>query len=110
MANGNTYDGHTALRQYKVESGLMKRVDCTESENQHYNESLKAGQALPLGIFQYQTRSGFYKMASADLSESEIAEYLTYKQLNLLTSIKNCLIFFVVLAAIAVLVAIIGAF
>ena len=45
----------------------------------------------------------FYTIHETDLTESEIREYLTYKQLSLIRTIKNCVMFFTVLTIIGMI-------
>lgn len=69
---------------------------------------MKEGKTLPKDVFSYTYQTGetsttdFYTVYEADLSEAEIAEYLTYKKLSLLITIKNCAVFFTILAVIGI--------
>jgi hypothetical protein len=89
------------LREHKFEFGLLEKVPCTKKENAEYTQMIKNGEALPEGVhaYVYETNE-FYEIHEADLTESEIQEYLTYKQLSLIRTIKNCVVFFTVLAVI----------
>lgn len=94
------------LRAHKFEFDLLQKIPCTKQENKEYQQLLKNGGTLPEGIFAYVYDTGetstseFYTIYETDLSESEIREYLTYKQLSLIKTIKNCVLFFTVLTII----------
>ena len=94
------------LRTHKFEFDLLQKIPCTKQENKEYQQLLKDGGTLPEGIFAYvydtgeTSTSDFYTIYETDLSESEIREYLTYKQLSLIKTIKNCILFFTVLTII----------
>ena len=83
----------------------------------------KEGVPLPDGVEEFTTEelgtnyatgdgpSGeFYHLYQANLTESELTEYLTYKKLDMLRTIKNCIVFFTVLTVISLTLAIIIAF
>ena len=45
----------------------------------------------------------FYTVFETDLSQQEILEYLTYKKLDLIRTIKNCIVFFTVLTVLSII-------
>ena len=95
------------LRSYKFEFDLLQKIPCSKQENEEYKKLLKDGGVLPEGVFAYVYDSGetstteFYTVYETDLTESEITEYLTYKKLSLIRTIKNCAMFFTVLTIIS---------
>ena len=95
------------LRLYKFEFDLLQKIPCSKQENREFQKILKEGGVLPEGVFAYVYDSGetstteFYTIYETDLTESEIREYLTYKKLNLIRTIKNCVMFFTVSTIIA---------
>ena len=92
------------LRRHKFEFGVLQEIPCTAQENKEYQKLLKSGGTLPEGVYAYEYSDGaFYTVYEADLTEAEIIEYLTYKKLNLIRTIKNCVMFFTVLTIIAML-------
>lgn len=111
MANINLRD---ELKRYKNQFGLLQRIPCTKEENKEYHEILKNGGVLPEGIYPYLNYLNesdnntipfeFYTVLDTDLTESEIEEYLTYKKLDLIKTIKNCVVFFTTLAVIGLIV------
>ena len=69
---------------------------------------IKDGEPLPDGIFQYKDQTGtpvdsFYTIYKADLDEKERLEYFILKQSLNIRTIKNCVVFFTVLAVIFLL-------
>ncbi len=99
-------DLREALREYKFKFDLLQKIPCTKEENKVYAKLLKDGGTLPEGVYAYVYESGaessdeFYTIYEPDLTEAEIAEYLTYKRLSILNTIKNCVMFFTVLTII----------
>lgn len=95
------------LHSYKFEFDLLQRIPCSKQENEEYRKLLSVGGTLPEGVFSYvfdngQNTGEFYTIYEPDLTEAEIAEYLTYKKLGLLKTIKNCIVFFTVLTVIGI--------
>ena len=97
------------LRAYKFEFDLLQKIPCSKQENKEYQKILKNGGVLPDGVFAYVYDSGetstteFYTVYETDLTETEITEYLTYKKLSLIKTIKNCIMFFTVLTIIGMI-------
>ena len=94
------------LRSYKFEFDLLQKIPCSKQENKVYAKLLKDGGVLPEGVFAYVyedeaiSTTEFYTVYESDLTESEVTEYLTYKKLSLIRTIKNCIMFFTVLTVI----------
>ena len=99
------------LRSHKFQFDLLQKIPCSAQENKKYQDILKAGGTLPEGIFAYVSANGeefttqFYTIYETDLTEAEIQEYLTYKQLSLIRTIKNCVVFFTALTVTGMIVA-----
>ena len=96
------------LREHKFEFDLLQKIPCTRKENKEYQNLLKNGGTLPEGVYAYfysnePSTTEFYTIYETDLTESEIREYLTYKQLSLIRTIKNCVMFFTVLTIIGMI-------
>ena len=94
------------ITAFKFEFDLLQKIPCSKEENKRYAQMCKHGQPLPENIFQYDNYGSddladFYTVYTPELTDAEIAEYLTYKKLSLLRTIKNCLVFFVALAVIS---------
>ena len=100
------------LRDYKFQFGLLQRVPCSSNENKAYTELLKEDKPLPENVVKYDCSSSskweeFYTIYTPELTEQEILEYLTYKKLSLLNTIKNCVVFFTVLTIVSLFLALI---
>ena len=86
------------LRLYKFDFDLLQKIPCTKQENKKYQKLLKEGGVLPEGVFAYGhgtddvSTTEFYTVYETDLTESEIAEYLTYRKLGMLRIIQNCIL------------------
>lgn len=96
------------LNQLKYEFGVLKKVYCTDEENEIYRKLLKENQTLPDGVVREDPEGSiewehFYTIKESSLSNAELSEYLQYKQLKSIITIKNCVIFFTVLAAISLI-------
>ena len=96
------------LREHKFEFDLLQKIPCTKQQNKEYRQMLKNGDVLPEGVYSYVYGDGetceFYTIYETDLTESEIQEYLTYKQLSSIRIIKKCVLFFTVLTIIGMIV------
>ena len=98
------------LRSYKFEFDLLQKIPCSKEENQEYQKLLKNGGVLPEGVFPVvddfsgaTSTTEFYTIYEPDLNKAEITEYLTYKKLSLIKTIKNCVVFFTVLTILEII-------
>ena len=94
------------LEQLKYELGILREVDCSYEENEKYRKLLQENKPLPKDILcRYPDGSveyaSFYKVERTALSKDELAEYLQYKQLKSIITIKKCMVFFTVLTVIS---------
>ena len=104
-------DLHQELAAFKEQFNLIQKIPCTMAENKRYTQMVREGQPLPENIVKYEYSvdldyDEFYTLYIPALSDSEIQEYLTYKQLALLNTIKNCVLFFTILT----IIGLVGAF
>lgn len=98
------------LLEYKYSFDLLQKIPCSSEENKQYEKLLEDGKALPEGVFAYEySTSAFYTVYEADLSQEEINEYLTYKKLGFLRTIKNCALFFTILTIIGMVLGFLAA-
>ena len=93
------------LAEFKEKFDLIQKIPCTHNENKTYTQLLREGKPLPENVHKYEYSVGtdydqFYTLYIPELSTAEINEYLTYKTLALLNTIKNCVVFFTVLTII----------
>ncbi len=91
------------LQKHKFEFNLLQRIPCSKQEIEEYRKILKNGGKLPDGVYVGELDDDFYTIYESDLTEAEIREYLTYKQLSLIRTIKNCAVFFVLLTIIGMI-------
>ena len=98
------------LERHKFEFGLKQQILCSKEESKVYHNLLKNGEPLPEGVRRVVYESGelstteFFTVYEADLSDAEIQEYLTYKQLSMIKTIKKCAMFFTTLTIISIIV------
>lgn len=97
------------LKSYKFDFNLLQQIPCSDSDNKMYKKMLKDGQQLPKGVFHYKNAAGveineFYTIYEPDLTQDEINEYLTYKKLSFIKTIKNCAVFFTTLTVISLII------
>lgn len=111
MANGIK----KRLKMYQVKYNLLRDRQCSKEEHDTYLKLTHTGQELPDNVYEVVTSEGAvisYRQITSDaplLDDQERMEFLMYKNLELLRSIKNCNIFLVVVTAINLASAIIGA-
>ena len=94
------------LEQLKYDLDILQEFDCSYEENEQYRKLLQENKPLPSGILcrnpggsvEY---ASFYKVERTALSKDELAEYLQYKQLKSIITIKKCMVFFTVLTVIS---------
>ena len=68
----------------------------TPKDNKELREALKSGKVLPEGIEQCENNQKKFKRIVMPKTNDDIIEYLSYKQIELLTTIKNCIVYFTV--------------
>ena len=113
----NAVDLRKQLNSYKYEFDLLQKVECSKEDCKKYKEMVENNQTLPEGVYRYVYENGeqadiFYTIYKPDLTDAEIAEYLSYKQLGYIKTIKNCVLFFTIMAIISLaasLIAVLGA-
>ncbi len=100
-------DLRAELANHYAEFGFIQANPCSNEENEKYNELLKNGGTLPENVRQYDGGywGEFCTISKTDLTEEEKREYITFKQLSLLKTIKNCAVFFTVLTIIDIVAA-----
>ena len=94
------------LLQLKYDSGLCREVDCSEEENRAFAELLKQKKDLPADVLRREDenhRNEFYRVVPLEISHEELKEYCILKQTKHLHTIKNCVLFFTVLAVLSLL-------
>lgn len=94
------------LMKIKCALGIQEKNDCTWEEDEAYRRLLIEHKPLPKGVQCVNPDSEdenkcFCKMEETTLSREELEEYVQYKQLKSLITIKNCVVFFTVLTIIS---------
>ena len=96
------------LQSYRFDFNLWQKIPCSKEDNKKYEQLLKKGGPLPEGVFPYifeeSPTNEFYTIDKNNLTESEKQEYLRYNQLTFLKTIKNCVLFFTILAVISLVI------
>ena len=101
------------IQKYRASVFPTERVECTEAENEQYLKLQEERKPLPDDItFDTDFNSGvtttvFYRTITPGFDKDEYDEYLKIKQLKAITTIKNCVVFFVVLAVIGLVASLI---
>ena len=106
----NKKDLRGELDAYRFEFDVLQKVMCDARESEDYATLLKEGKPLPDGVYSEEGVGGatvFYTVYDPELSDEEKNEYLTYRRLAYLRTIKNCAIFFTVLTIIGLIAALI---
>ena len=101
------------LNSYKLTYGLLHKKECTAEETKRYKRIVNEKGILPSNVFPYYDYehegevTGFYRIVPADLTEEEISEYLKFKKLDMIQTIKNCVLFFTIMTVISIVASII---
>ncbi len=105
------------LDEYRLKYELYDQILCTKEENEEYKDLLEQGKNLPEDVYPIDSywsilkngsNSEFLRLVCQDLTHEEIMEYLQYKKLDMLTTIRNCVVFFTVLTIIALILLFLG--
>ena len=105
------------IEEYRLKYDLYDHTLCTKEENKEYNDLLEQGESLPEDVYPIDSywsilkngkNSEFLKLIRPELTQEEITEYLMYKKLDILKTIKNCVVFFTVLAVISLIFLFLG--
>jgi len=116
MMNISTDDVRQNLFDKQIEYGFFRLVDCSDDENAKYSLMKRNGESLPERVRQYKDPKTdkyvdrFYYLIDSKLSDSERLEYLRYLELERIETIKNCVVFFTVLAVVSMILGLIAAF
>ena len=97
------------LIEYRVEFDLEQRIPCSKQKNMEIQKYVEDNGSLPAGVYAYVYDTGdvstteFYTIYKPDLTDAELMEYLTYRKLDFIRTIKNCVVFFTVLTIIGMI-------
>ncbi len=105
------------LQNYKISQGTLQKVYCNAEEQKEFILRIKNEQPLPDEVFKdaeyYENNVPsvrFYRLEPINMSSDEVSEYLVYKQLDLLQSIKSYLKFIYTITIISLIFAFVYAF
>lgn len=94
------------LNELIVETGIIQRVYCSKEETKQFKKLQKDKQPLPEGVIFTDIPDVFFRYEHTDLSDKELSDLFLYRQTKYLYSIRNMMIFLVVL----VIIGLVGAF
>ena len=102
------FDIRDEIRYAKLGIGLLQEMPCTKEDNKKYRDMVKRGEALPEGIFQYETSDGFvldefYSIYDPQLTDKAQQEYIALMQYKEIKTIRRCVVFFTVLTVISLI-------
>ena len=91
--------------EYKAKLGLGNSLMCTKAQNDELNETVKRGEKLPSNVVAYEfiEEINYYKFVIYNEDSSsidQIEDYLKYKKLYDLQTIKKCMVYFTTLSVI----------
>jgi len=79
------------LREYRLDNDLVQEIQLPERAVEKAKQALSEHGTLPNNVLSDENNPDvFYTVYTPSLTQEEIDEYLTYRQLNLLRSIRNC--------------------
>ena len=105
------------LDEYRLKYDLYDQRLCTDEENEEYRKLLKQGENLPEDIYPIDAsledmnitgKTKFLELLRTELTQAEIMEYLTYQKLDILATIRNCVVFFTALTVISLILFFLG--
>ena len=104
----STKDFREELDEFRQRYGTVVLVPCSKEENNQYRQLLKNGESLPKGLFRTEGAGEidsyeFFKKDESCFSEKEQQEYLAYKKIQLLETIRNCVVFFTILTVLGLI-------
>lgn len=86
------------LKERQIKLGLIPKIYCDGDETVTFNNLTVNKQPLPKGVWRDDT--GYFRCGEPDLSEDEIRQLLLLRQIQYLGTIKNCVLYFVVLSVV----------
>lgn len=96
-------DLYEELEKIKVELGITQKVYCSKDEEEEFEQLKKANQPLPENVEVDNMGGLHFRYVKTDMSNEEIKELFLYRQTKYLESIKNSMIFFVILTLVSLI-------
>lgn len=105
----NKIDMKTELRKFYYDFHFLQMIDCSNNDNKKYKQMQKNSEPLPDGVYEYKSvyeeKTGvFYTVYDPGLSQNEKIEYLLFTHLNMLRTVKNCILFLTLTSIITTIV------
>lgn len=100
------------LNALKCKAGIIRKVFCSKEEQIEFARMRREGIAassISVGDIYMDAAGSFFRYESEGLSKEEIVDLYAFRQLRYLRTIKNSMVFFVVLV-VFFLVAVFGVF
>ena len=99
------------LKDFYFEELLLQKINCSREDNKKYKKMLKNGEPLPNGVFEYKDgidetdgMGTFYTIYKPDLTQEEKLEYILFKQMSMIRTIKSCVVFFTIVTVISMII------
>ena len=97
------------IAEGRSKHGFVKVIPCSHKENEQYEKMVEAGEKLPDGVKPYTYYDGsatgeYFTVHKEEITDSEKMEYLAYKQLSMMATIRNLIIGLLVLGFILLIV------
>jgi len=89
------------MKSLLCDFGVFVKQPCNNDEVNQFDKLEK--QQLPEGVYPYENTYGYYRLIRTDLTDDEINRLIMLKQTMYLYSIRNSMIFFVVISVIAII-------
>lgn len=94
------------IEQTKVNLGITRYINCTESENIAFRNLIRQNKALPPNVYLVKGTNNistacFFKVLEPP--EKDIDDYLKYSQFKMIRTIKNCAVYFTTLSIISLI-------
>jgi hypothetical protein len=93
------------LDEMRRDLGVTTKVYCTKEEQNNFQKMKKAGETISSAgngqVFVDSIDGRFYRNVTVDLTNDEINQLMTYRQMQYLKNISSGITFFVVLSIIS---------
>ena len=95
-------DVDVEMKQLELDFGIKEKVYVEKDENDKFSEITKNKEKLPDDIYYNKENNTYFRLVDNLSSQEEITKLMLYKQTAYLKTIKNGVMFFVVLQCIGV--------
>ena len=99
----------TKLLEHRRLNCLASEVICSQEESEQYKKLVQSGHGLPNGVYRKveKDKDYFYTIADdqSELTHEETMELIGLMQLEKISTIKSCCVFFTILAIVGLVAA-----